>query len=63
MRVKAIKYYNDTQLKRLVEVGEVFDVAEARAKALVKANVCEIIADPTPTTEKVATKTRKKKED
>ena len=46
-------------------IGEEFDVTEARAKVLVKANVCEIIAEPTPTTEEVVkpvTKTRKKKE-
>ena len=65
MRVKSIKNYNDTQLNRPVKVDEEFDVTEARAKVLVKAKVCEIITEPTPTTEEVVkpvTKTRKKKE-
>lgn len=62
MRVRITRKYNSTALKREVKVGEEFDVTEARGKALLKANVCEVIAEPTPTTEKVAVKktTRKK---
>ena len=57
-KVKCILGYFDTKLNRSVAIGEELDVAEDRAKQLVKAKVCEVT---TTTTEKVA-KTRKKKE-
>jgi len=70
MRVKCIKDYQDLELKRLVKVGEEFEVSEARGKALTTVNnkagriLCEEVT--TPTTEKVAEaapkKSRKKKE-
>lgn len=58
MLVKAIKTYNDLQLNRLVKLGEEFETTDARAEALVYAGVCEAVA--TPTTEKVATKSKSK---
>ena len=58
MIVKAIKTYNDLELDRLVKLGEEFEVTEKRAEALVNAGVCEVVA--TPTTEKVATKSKAK---
>ena len=60
MKVKCILGYYDTKLNKSVAIGETFDVAEDRAKQLVKAGVCEVT---TTTTEKVATKKpRAKKE-
>lgn len=61
MKVKCIKRYNDTQLKRSVEVDEEFEVAAARGKTLLNARVCEEVVTTT-TTEKVVKQTRKKKE-
>ena len=70
MRVKCIKAYQDLQLKRLVNVGEEFEVSDSRGKELTTVNnksgriLCEEVT--TPTTEKVAEaapkKSRKKKE-
>ena len=57
--VKCVKGYYDTKLNRSVKIGEEFDVAEDRAKQLLKAGVCEATA---PTTEKVAKRSRVKKE-
>ncbi len=59
VRVKCILGYYDTKLNKSVAIGEELDVTDDRAKQLVKAKVAEVT---TPTTEKVATKTRKKKE-
>ena len=64
MRVKAIKDYNDLQLKRLVKAGEEFDVNEDRADQLIIAKVCEELPTPTEVATKPAPKnatTRKKK--
>lgn len=48
MLVKAIKTYHDLELNRLVKADEKFEVTETRAKALVKAGVCEALSTPTP---------------
>lgn len=59
MQVKITARYTDTQLKRVVEVGEVLDVTEKRGATLISAKV----AEPTPTTEVVNRgKGKKKKE-
>lgn len=57
-KVKCILGYYDTQLNKSVAIGEEFEVADERAKQLVKAKV----AVTTPTTEKVVKKSRAKKE-
>lgn len=59
-KVKCILGYYDTQLNKSVAIGEEFEVADDRARQLVKAKV----AVTTPTTKKVATpkKPRTKKE-
>lgn len=67
MKVKAIKDYNDLQLKRLVKAEEELDVTEARGAELIKALVAEKVetAAITPaaeTPEAVKKPTRKKKE-
>ena len=59
-RVKCILGYYDTKLNRHVNVDEEFNVAEDRAKQLIKAKVAKEVT--TPTTEKVAKKPRAKKE-
>jgi hypothetical protein len=61
-KVKCILGYYDTQLNKSVAIGEEFEVADDRAKQLVKAKVATEVA--TPTTEKVvkAKKARAKKE-
>lgn len=59
-RVKCILGYYDTKLNRHVNVDEEFNVAEDRAKQLIKAKVAKEVT--TPTTEKVAKKSRAKKE-
>lgn len=64
MKVKAIKDYNDLQLKRLVKADEIINVADARGNVLLKANVAiEVPTTPEVATEPVAKKatTRKKK--
>lgn len=38
MKIKILHEYNDLQLKRRVEVGEVLDVSEERAKELTTEN-------------------------
>ena len=66
MLVKCIKDYYDLQLKKAIKVGDTLEVTEERAAALCSANnkagyqLCEPV--PTPTTEKVAKKSRAKKE-
>lgn len=62
MRVKAIKDYFDKQLKKDIKTGEEFDVDQDRAKVLKAAGVCEIVATPPTTEEKVVKKARAKKE-
>ncbi len=63
MKVKAIKDYFDKQLNKLVTAGEEIEAAEDRAKVLTSAGVAELVAEATtPTTEKVAKKSRKKHE-
>ena len=42
MKVKAIKDYNDTQLKRMVKTDEVLDVTEERAAVLITAKVAVV---------------------
>lgn len=58
MNVKITARYTDTQLKRVVEVGEVLDVTEKRGATLISAKVAEA------TTTEVVTrgKGKKKKE-
>lgn len=52
MKVKAIKTYNDLQLKRVVKAGETFDVSEERAKELITDDnnagypLCEVFTEP-----------------
>ena len=58
-KVKCVLGYFDTKLNRHVDIDEEIEVDDDRAKQLIKAKVCEVT---TPTTEKVAKKTRKKKE-
>ena len=60
VKVKCILGYFDTKLNKSVAIGEEYEVAEERAKQLVKAKVAEAVT--TPTTEKVAKKPRAKKE-
>lgn len=43
MKVRAIKEYNDLQKKRLVNVGEEFEVSAERGKILLSAAVAEEI--------------------
>lgn len=69
MRVKAKEKYFDLELNRSVNAGEEFEVSNERGKALTTAAnrarraLCEEVAAPTPTTEKVAVKKpRAKKE-
>ena len=56
--VKCVLGYFDTKLNRHVDIDEELKVSEERAEQLIRAKV----AVTTTTTEKVATKTRKKKE-
>lgn len=56
MKVKCIKNYFDKELDKSIEVDNEFTVSEARAKTLVDAGVCVIVAAP-------EAKTRKKKEE
>ena len=58
MKVRATKEYFDKTLNKLITAGTEINVTEDRAKVLTSAGVAEIIAETTPTTEKVA---RKKK--
>ena len=63
MKVRATKLYFDKVLNRLVLAGEKLDVTEDRAKVLTSADVAELVAEPTPTTEKVAKPKPRKKND
>lgn len=57
MKVKCIREYHDTLLKKTIKVDQELDVTEVRANQLITAKVA------TPTTEeKVAKKPRDKKE-
>lgn len=56
MKVKCIKNYFDKELDKVVDIDHEFTVSETRAKALVDAGVCVVIAAP-------ETKPRKKKEE
>ena len=61
MKVKAIKDYNDLQLKRLVKTDEEITVSEARGKELIsKGVVVKIVEENTEPTPKK--KTAKKKD-
>lgn len=68
MKVKCVKEYFDLQLKKTIKVGEELEVTAARGKELTTVNnkagviLCEEVAAPTPTTEKVVKKATKKKE-
>jgi hypothetical protein len=59
-KVKCILGYYDTKLNKSVAIGEEFEVADDRAKQLIKAKVAEEVT--TPTTEKVAKRGKTKKE-
>jgi hypothetical protein len=62
MKVKPIKNYFDRELKKdITPNSPEFEVTEERAKVLVSAGVCEVVA-ATPTPEKVVKKPRAKKE-
>lgn len=63
MKVRATKEYFDRALNKLVKAGTEFDVTEDRAKVLTSAGVAELVAEPTPTTEKVAKPKPRKKND
>lgn len=45
MKVKCIKRYSDVRLNKIVEVGEVLEVNEARAKHLVNEGCVEIVQE------------------
>ena len=45
MKVKCINKYQDLKLNKLINIGEEFEVTEARAKELIMAKVCEVIPD------------------
>ena len=65
VNVKCIKEYNDLKLDRVVKVGEVIEVADARATVLVKANVAEVVTNteiPKKEDKKPTKKPTKKKE-
>lgn len=52
MKVKCIKCYSDIKLKKIVEVGDILDVDDERAKHLIQEGVAEV----TKETEKTAGK-------
>ena len=58
-KVKCVLGYFDTKLNRHVDIDEEIEVDDDRATQLIRAKVAEVT---TPTAEKVAKKTRKKKE-
>lgn len=62
MKVKAIKEYNDLQKKRLVKVGEEFEVSAERGKILLSASVVEEIPAEEAPTDAPKKKAPKKKE-
>ena len=45
MKVKCINTYQDLKLNKLINIGEKFEVTDARAKELIKAKVCEALPD------------------
>lgn len=55
MKVKCIKKYNDSKLKRLVEIEEVLEVTAGRGKELITAKVAVEIEEE-KTTKKRASK-------
>ena len=59
IKVKCVLGYHDTKLNRHVNIDEELEVTDDRAKQLIIAKVCEVT---TTTTEKVAKKSRAKKE-
>ena len=60
MKVKAIKDYNDLELKRLVKADEELTVKEARGKVLIKAGVAVEVVEPTEVVEEPPKKKTKK---
>lgn len=59
MKVKCTANYYDKQLKKTVNVGDEFEVADARGSILVNANVA--VAIKAPTTPEVAKEPAPKK--
>ena len=45
MKVKCINTYQDLKLNKLINIGEKFEVTDARAKELIMAKVCEALPD------------------
>ena len=45
MKVKCINTYQDLKLNKLINIGEKFEVTDARAKELMMAKVCEALPD------------------
>ena len=45
MKVKCINTYRDLKLNKLINIGEKFEVTDARAKELIMAKVCEALPD------------------
>lgn len=60
MKVKAIKDYNDTQLKRLVKTDEELDVTKERAAVLITAKVA-VVADQETSKEETTEKPKRRK--
>ena len=69
MKVKCIKAYYDLQLKKSVNVGEVYDVTDERAEELGSANnkagvvLVEVLPDTEPQAAEKPAKGRKKKQE
>lgn len=65
MRVKCVKEYYDLQLKKTVQVGEVYDVAEERAMELASTNnkAGAVLVEMQPEPAEKAAKGRKKKQE
>ena len=66
MRVKCVKEYYDLQLKKPVQIGEVYDVPEDRAMELAGTNnkACAVLVEMlTEPSEKAAKRRKKKQED
>lgn len=63
MKVKAIKDYNDTQLKRMVKTDEELDVTKERAAVLITAKVAVAleVADQENGKEETAEKPKRRK--
>ena len=45
MKVKCINTQQDLKLNKLINIGEEFEVTDARAKELIMAKVCEALPD------------------